>query len=143
MQATQSRSAVRDAGIPPDKVDAINGHLSATFADPYEVENWSLALERPPGRLPYINATKSMIGHCIGAAGAIESVAVVLQLHNGFIHPSINCDDIHPELLPFADSIVRRCVEMQDLSIVVKASFGFGDVNSCVVFRKWKAEKHD
>ncbi len=133
------RGSVDDAGISPDEIDAINGHLSATFADPYEVENWSLALERPPGRFPYINATKSMVGHCIGAAGAIESVAVVLQLDKGFVHPSINCDDIHPELIPYANSIVRECVEMEDLKTMVKASFGFGDVNSSVIFRKWES----
>ena len=69
-------------------VDAINGHLTATFADPYEVRNWAGALDREPDNFPYINSTKSMIGHCLGAAGAVECVAVVLQLHKGFLHPS-------------------------------------------------------
>ncbi len=132
------RDAVRDAGISPSEIDAINGHLSATFADPHEVRNWSAALERPPGGFPFINSTKSMIGHCLGAAGAIESVAVVLQLRNGFIHPSINCEDLHPDLLSFADSIPRRCVDLAGLRTVIKASFGFGDVNGCLVFRKWE-----
>ncbi|MEN6360241.1 MAG: beta-ketoacyl-[acyl-carrier-protein] synthase family protein, partial [Smithella sp.] len=86
------RAAVADAGIDPGRVDAINGHLTATYADPMEVKNWAEALERTPENFPYINATKSLIGHCLGAAGAIESVASVLQVYRGFIHPSINSE---------------------------------------------------
>jgi 3-oxoacyl-(acyl-carrier-protein) synthase len=132
------RDAVRDAGISAGEIDTINGHLSATFADPYEVMNWSLALERPPAKFPYINATKSMIGHCLGAAGAMESVAVVLELHKGFVHPSINCEDLHRDLTAFEERIPRECLPLAEMRIAIKASFGFGDVNSCVVFRKWQ-----
>src|SRR5450759_3400635 len=89
------KGAIADANVNPRAIDAINGHLTATFADPYEVHNWAAALGRRPADFPYINSTKSMIGHCLGAAGAIECVAVVLQLYKGFIHPSINCEDLH------------------------------------------------
>ena len=75
------RGAIADAGITANDIDAVNGHLTATFADPSEVWNWSKALGRDPEHFPYINSTKSMVGHCLGAAGAIEGVAVVLQLH--------------------------------------------------------------
>jgi 3-oxoacyl-(acyl-carrier-protein) synthase len=132
------RSALSDANITPDQIDAINGHLTATFADPYEVGNWSRALERGPQDFPYINSTKSMIGHCLGAAGAIESVAVILQLYNGFLHPSINCEDVHPEISAFSERIPHRLLECPELKIMAKASFGFGDVNSCLVFKKWE-----
>ncbi len=132
------RSAVKDAGIDPAEVDAINGHLTATFADPMEVHNWSEALGRGPKDFPFINSTKSLIGHCLGAAGAVECVAVVLQLHGGFIHPSINCEDVHPDIADFADKIPQACVEFPGLRTVIKAGFGFGDVNSCIVFRKWE-----
>ena len=132
------RAAIADAGIDPAEVDAINGHLTATFADPYEIKNWSEALGRAPKDFPYINSTKSLIGHCLGAAGAIESVATVLQLYKGFIHPSINCEDVHPDIAQFADKIPQKCIEFPQLRIIAKAGFGFGDVNSCLIFKKWE-----
>jgi 3-oxoacyl-(acyl-carrier-protein) synthase len=132
------QGAVADAGISPDEIDAINGHLTATYADPVEVKNWSAALGRGPENFPWINATKSMIGHCLGAAGAIECVAVVLQLYRGFVHPSINCEDLHPEIVPFAKSVPHTAVACPDLKIIAKAGFGFGDVNSCLMFKKWE-----
>ncbi|MFO7838974.1 MAG: beta-ketoacyl-[acyl-carrier-protein] synthase family protein [Desulfosalsimonadaceae bacterium] len=131
------RGALADAGIGADAVDAINGHLTATFADPHEMKNWSLALEKEPAGFPWVNSTKSMIGHCLGAAGAIESVASVLELYKGFLHPSINCGDVHPEIAPYEGSIVRELREMPELATMAKASFGFGDVNSCLIFKKW------
>jgi 3-oxoacyl-(acyl-carrier-protein) synthase len=111
--------------------------LTATFADPYEVHNWAAALGREPADFPYINATKSMIGHSLGAAGAIECVAVVLQLYKGFIHPSINCEDLHPDLEAFAGKIPHQMIADPNLKIIAKAGFGFGDVNSCLIFEKW------
>jgi len=131
------QGAMTDAGIEPDQIDAINGHLTATYADPLEVKNWSAALGRGPDRFPYINSTKSMIGHCLGAAGAIECVAAVLQLERGFVHPSINCEDLHPEIEPFAGSVPQKAVDHPDLKIIAKAGFGFGDVNSCLILKKW------
>jgi 3-oxoacyl-(acyl-carrier-protein) synthase len=132
------RGAVADAGINPAEVDAINGHLTATYADPHEVRNWAEALERTPDNFPYINSTKSLIGHCLGAAGAIESVASVLQIYKGFLHPSINCEDVHPDIEKFAQKIPQKCLEFPQLKIVAKAGFGFGDVNSCIIFKKWE-----
>jgi 3-oxoacyl-(acyl-carrier-protein) synthase len=132
------RAAVADAGIDPAKVDAINGHLTATYADPIEVQNWAIALERTPDNFPYINSTKSLIGHCLGAAGAIESVATVLQIYKGFIHPSINCEDVHPDIVQYAAKIPHSCLEFPDVKIIAKAGFGFGDVNSCIIFQKWE-----
>jgi 3-oxoacyl-(acyl-carrier-protein) synthase len=132
------RAAVADAGINPAQVDAINGHLTATYADPIEVKNWAVALERTPDNFPYINSTKSLIGHCLGAAGAIESVATVLQIYKGFLHPSINCEDVHPDIAEFAAKIPHSCMDFPDVKIIAKAGFGFGDVNSCILFKKWE-----
>ena len=134
-------SAVSDAGITPGEIDAINGHLTATFADPVEVKNWSAALKRGPDKFPYINSTKSLIGHCLGAAGAIESVAVVLQLYKGFLHPSVNCEDIHPDIVEFEDKVPHKCIDYPELRVIAKAGFGFGDVNSCLIFKKWENNK--
>ena len=132
------RMALDGAGLSPGEVDAVNGHLTATAADPREIESWSKALGRGPGDLPIVTATKSMIGHTLGAAGAIESVATLLMLYGGFLHPCVNSEDLHPEIAPFADSILQEAREMPDLRVMMKAGFGFGDVNSCLVLRKWE-----
>ncbi len=134
------RGAVADAGVHPAEIDAINGHLTATYADPHEVKNWTEALERTPESFPYIQSTKSLVGHCLGAAGAIECVAVVLELYKGFLHPSINSDDVHPDIEHYASKIPRTCLEFPELKIIAKAGFGFGDVNSCLIFKKWEGK---
>jgi 3-oxoacyl-(acyl-carrier-protein) synthase len=131
------RGALADAGIAAAEVDAINGHLTATGADPKEVASWARALERTPADFPLITSTKSMIGHALGAAGAIESVASVLMLRGGFVHASLNCEDVHEQIAPYAASIPHTSRELPGLRTLVKAGFGFGDVNACVVFRKW------
>jgi 3-oxoacyl-(acyl-carrier-protein) synthase len=131
------RGAVEMAGVRPSEIDAINGHLTATFADPREIASWSAALELRPHEMPLLHSTKSLIGHALGAAGGIECVASVLELHHGFVHGSLNCEDVHPELAAYADRIVHRTVD-HDLRVIAKASFGFGDVNGCVLFRKMK-----
>ncbi len=81
-----------------------------------------------------------MIGHALGAAGAIESVACVQMLRGGYVHPSLNCEDVHPRIAPFAASIPHEIRAMPQLRTIIKASFGFGDVNACVVYRKWTGE---
>jgi 3-oxoacyl-(acyl-carrier-protein) synthase len=131
------RGALADAGISADEIDAINGHLTATGADPKEIASWSEALGRGPGRFPVITSTKSMIGHALGAAGAIESVASVLMLKGGFVHASLNCEDVHDQIAPFEASIAHTTRELPGLRTLIKAGFGFGDVNACVVFRRW------
>ncbi len=130
------RTALDDAGISADRIDLINGHLTATGADPNEMRVWSEALNRPPARFPTITATKSMIGHTLGAAGALESIATVLMLHRGFVHPCLNCEDLHPDIEPYADSIPHALRENTHHEFAIKAGFGFGDVNGCLVLRR-------
>ncbi len=126
--------AIAMAGINKDEVDLINGHLTATMADPYEIKNWQKALGLAPSDMPLINATKSLIGHALGAAGGLECVACVLQLHHGFAHGSVNCEDLHDQLSDFESRIVRKTKELP-LNVIAKASFGFGDVNGCLIFK--------
>ena len=133
------KDAIANAGIHSSEIDAINGHLTATSKDSLEIQNWSEALERNGTDFPYINSLKSMVGHCLSGAGSLESVASVLQLHHGFIFPNINCDDLHPEIIAVIDEarIPRKMIE-KEIKIVAKASFGFGDVNGCVIFKKFE-----
>ena len=132
-------NALENAGVHANEIDAINGHLTATSKDSLEIQNWSKALGRKGVDFPYINSLKSMVGHCLSGAGSIESVASVLQLQQGFIFPNINCEDLHPEISALIDAsrIPKKVIE-KEIQIVVKASFGFGDVNGCVIFKKYK-----
>jgi 3-oxoacyl-(acyl-carrier-protein) synthase len=131
-------AALAEAGIGPDAVDAINGHLTATMADTLEIGTWQRALGRRPENFPWVNSTKSLIGHGLGAAGGIEAVACVLQISRGFIHGSINCEDLHPDLEPIAASVPHATIEVSP-RVLAKASFGFGDVNGCLILKRWEA----
>ncbi|MEO8534858.1 MAG: beta-ketoacyl-[acyl-carrier-protein] synthase family protein [Flavobacterium sp.] len=131
-------TALKNAGINANAVDAINGHLTATTKDSLEIENWTKALELSGSDFPYINSLKSMTGHCLTAAGSIESVAAVLQLHEGFVFGNTNCDDIHPEITALIDKAkIPLKTIYNDINIIAKASFGFGDVNTCILFKKY------
>ncbi len=133
------RQAILNAGVSSTDIDAINGHLTATRKDPDEIRNWAVALNRRGENFPYINSLKSMVGHCISAAGAIESVAVVLQLYEDFLFPSINCEDVHPQIAEVIDpkKIPQQRMENLHLQVIAKAGFGFGDVNAVVIFKKY------
>ena len=130
--------ALVNANISTDKIDVINGHLTATSKDALEIENWTKALQRKKNGFPYINSLKSQVGHCLAASGAIESVASVLQIKHQFVFPNINCEDVHPEILELIseDKIPQKRIK-KEINILAKASFGFGDVNACVIFKKY------
>lgn len=119
------------------EIDYVNGHLTATVKDPAEIENWCAALGRKGKDFPYINSLKSMIGHGLAASGSMEVVSAILQLHHGFVFPNVNCEDLHPEIAQLVASakIPKTKIEVP-LKTIAKASFGFGDVNACVIFRK-------
>ncbi len=133
------QTAVKNAGISSSEIDVINGHLTATSKDSLEIHNWTEALNRRGNNFPKINSLKSMVGHCLSAAGSIESVAAVLQIYHDFIFPNINCEDLNPEITVLIDKncIPQKLVET-NVDVLIKASFGFGDVNGCVVFKKFK-----
>ena len=131
--------ALNKANIKPNEIDLINGHLTATSKDSLEIQNWSEALNLKGIDFPYINSLKSMVGHCLSASGSIESVATVLQLNQNFIFPNSNCEDLNDRIIDIIDitKIPQQLIE-KELNIVVKASFGFGDVNGCVIFKKFR-----
>lgn len=130
--------ALLDAAISPKDIDAINGHLTATSKDALEIQNWCSALNRSGDDFPFINSLKSQVGHCLSGAGSVESVATILQIHHGFIFPNINCDDLNEEIttLIAPKKIPTKLIE-REINIVAKASFGFGDVNGCLIFKKY------
>ena len=130
--------ALRDANVKSTEIDAINGHLTATIKDPLEIENWTKALKRKGKEFPIINSLKSMVGHCLAASGAIENVATVLQLKHQFIFPNINCNEVHPDILNLiSKEKIPTVLLRKKLNIIAKASFGFGDVNGCIIFKRY------
>jgi len=146
MTAPNSRGVIRcivkameNAGVQSGEVDAICGHLTSTMGDVLEVRNWSEALGRTGKDFPYINSLKSMIGHCLGAAGSIETVAAVLQLQNDFFHANLNAEDLHPEISGRIDAakVPAKPVTPAGFSVIGKSSFGFGDVNACLFLKKY------
>lgn len=133
------KTALNSSKIKPEEIDAINGHLTATGKDALEIENWKNAMGIKTTDFPYINSLKGMTGHCLSAAGSIESIATVLQLKEGFLFGNLNCEDVHPEIkkLISVEKILQKSIEFAP-EIIVKASFGFGDVNACLVFKRFK-----
>lgn len=130
-------NALINSNVSGDEIDYINGHLTATIKDPDEIENWSIALNRSGAEFPYINSLKGMVGHCLAASGSIEIVSAILQLHEGFIFPNVNCENLHPKITSIISSEkIPMELQHKSLKTIAKASFGFGDVNACAIFKK-------
>ena len=129
------RWALEDAGVAPEEVDYVNAHGTSTrLNDASE----TMALKATLGEHAYqvpISSTKSMIGHTLGASGALESVACVKTLQTGVIHPTINYEYPDPDCdLDYVPEGARRA----DVRIILKNSFGFGGQNACLVFRRFE-----
>jgi 3-oxoacyl-[acyl-carrier-protein] synthase II len=127
--------ALEDAGIQPEQIDYINAHGTSTpLNDSSETQAIKTVLGEHAYQLP-ISSTKSMIGHALGASGALESVAVVKTIESGKIHPTINYEYPDPDCdLDYVPNEARE----QDVNIVLKNSFGFGGQNACLVFKRFE-----
>ena len=132
------RQALAEAKVGPEAVDVINGHLTATAGDPAEIRNWCKALERKGAEFPYINSFKDVLGHGLSASGSMECVAAVLQFKNNLIIGNRNSPDLHPEIeaLIGRERVPKKNIPFRP-EIIAKASLGFGDVNACVIFRRF------
>jgi beta-ketoacyl-acyl-carrier-protein synthase II len=129
------RWALRYAGVTADEVDYINAHGSSTpINDPGE----TAAIKHVFGERAYnipISSTKSMIGHPMGAAGAIEGMACALSLHTGMLHPTINYETPDPACdLDYVPNTARPAT----LRTTLSNSFGLGGQNACLVLRKFE-----
>ncbi len=133
------RETLADANTSAGSIDLVSGHLTATIADKLEIQNWVKALGRKGEDFPLVNSLKSMIGHCLSAAGAIETVAAVLQIRHQFAHPNINLEDPDPEIVDLIseNNLPTKKVN-KEINVVAKANFGFGDVNACLIISKYK-----
>ncbi|MCJ7465459.1 MAG: beta-ketoacyl-[acyl-carrier-protein] synthase family protein [Maribacter sp.] len=127
--------AILNSGVSKWDIDTINGHLTATSKDVTEIENWRMAIGRSGDDFPYINSYKGQFGHCLAAAGSIESVACILQFKTGSVFGNVNCEDVHPGIAAIVNGAkIPQKTVCHTPKILAKASFGFGDVNACVIF---------
>ena len=126
--------ALQNAGVYKEEVDYINAHGTSTeLNDRYE----TMAIKRVFGDRAYkipVSSSKSMIGHTIGAAGAIEGIITILSIINGILTPTINFDQPDPDL--DLDYVPNQSREME-VNIALSNSFGFGGHNATLVFRKY------
>ena len=128
-------SAMRDAGIGPDAIDYISAHATSTpLGDIAETRAIKLALGEEHARRVAISAPKSMIGHMMGAAGAVEAAATVLSVHDGRVHPTINLEDQDPECdLDYVPNEARSL----EIRAAICNSFGLGGQNASLVIGKY------
>ncbi len=132
--AQSMRGALRDAGLAPEAVDYINAHGTST---PYNDANETLAIKTVFGEHAYrlaVSSIKSMIGHTLGAAGAIEAGATVLSLTHGILPPTINYEYPDPDCdLDYVPNKAREVL----IRVALNNSFGFGGTNATTAFRRY------
>ena len=127
--------ALSDAGLAPKEIDYINAHGTST---PLNDRIETLAIRAafgPHAERLAVSSTKSMIGHLLGAAGAVEAVACVKSLETGWVHPTINYETPDPEC--DLDYVPNQAKQLEP-RVILSNSFGFGGHNSCVIFRRWE-----
>ena len=128
-------SALKDAGISPSDVDYVNTHGTSTgLGDPAELK----AIVKVFGEAAYkmnISSTKSMTGHLLGAAGAIEGIASVLAIKHQIVPPTINFTEADEAIDPKLNLTFNKA-QKRDINVVISNTFGFGGHNATVIFRK-------
>lgn len=126
--------ALKEAGVKPEEVSYINSHGTSTqIGDINETKAIKESFGSWAYRVP-ISSTKSMIGHLLGAAGAVEAIFAVLAVKNGIIPPTINLD--HPDSECDLDYVAKE-FRKAEIQIALSNSFGFGGTNACLVFKKY------
>jgi 3-oxoacyl-[acyl-carrier-protein] synthase II len=128
------REAISDAGLTLDDIDYINAHGTST---PANDASETVAIKGVFGERAYgipISSTKSMIGHTLGASGAIESVACIKAIETGTVPPTINYENQDPEC--DLDYVPNQSRNVGRVRAVLKNSFGFGGQNACLVFKQ-------
>ncbi|QIA08856.1 beta-ketoacyl-ACP synthase II [Draconibacterium halophilum] len=129
--------ALNEAGIKPDEVDYLNAHATSTpIGDISEINAIRRLFGENPENLK-ITSSKSMTGHLLGAAGAVESILCIKAIETGIITPTINTADIDP-VIPKTINIVTGQSVQSNVDVAITNSFGFGGHNATLVFKKWE-----
>jgi 3-oxoacyl-[acyl-carrier-protein] synthase II len=129
------RWALQDANLPPEAVDYINAHGSSTpLNDVTETKAIKMVFGEHAHKLA-ISSTKSMIGHAMGASGALEALACILAIRDGLLPPTINLDNQDPECdLDYVPNVARQ----QTVNVTLSNSFGLGGQNACLVLKRFQ-----
>lgn len=124
------RQALKEAGVQPEEVNYINAHGTSTpVGDMAEVRAIKKVFKDPSKIV--MNSTKSMIGHCLGAAGGMEAIVTIKAIQEGMVHPSLNLEDPEPEV----DFHIPTKAEKRSINVAISNSFGFGGHNATLVFK--------
>ncbi|NND63466.1 MAG: beta-ketoacyl-ACP synthase II [Flavobacteriaceae bacterium] len=128
-------NCLRDAGLTPEDVDAINTHGTSTpLGDVAELKAITKVFGEHAKTIN-INSTKSMTGHLLGAAGAIEAIASILAMEHSCVPPTINHSTVDENIDPSLNLTLNKAQE-RDIQIAMSNTFGFGGHNACVLFKK-------
>ena len=129
-------NCLRNAGMKPEDVDAINTHGTSTpLGDVAELKAISKVFGEHAKNIN-INSTKSMTGHLLGAAGAIEAIASIMSIKNGIIPPTINHENVD-ENIDSELNLTLNQPQKRQVEVVMSNTFGFGGHNACVLFKKF------
>ena len=129
------QNCLRNAGLKPEEVDAINTHGTSTpLGDVAELKAITKVFGDHAKNIN-INSTKSMTGHLLGAAGAIEAIAAILSMKHGIVPPTINHENADENIDPELNLTLNKA-QKRDVNVVMSNTFGFGGHNACVVFKK-------
>ena len=129
------KNCLENAGIKPEEVDAINTHGTSTpLGDVAELKAISRVFGDHAKNIN-INSTKSMTGHLLGAAGAIEAIASILSIQNGIVPPTINHTTVD-ENIDSKLNLTLNKAQKRTVNVAMSNTFGFGGHNACVVFKK-------
>ncbi len=135
-QSRLMKKVLDKSGVRPEQIDYINAHATSTpLGDTIEINS----IKQVFGDYAYklkVNATKSLIGHTGWSSAVIETIGAILQMLNSTLHPSINIDEIDPEV--DIDVCANKKVENYNIDYLLKNSFGFGGLNCCMVLKKYK-----
>jgi 3-oxoacyl-[acyl-carrier-protein] synthase II len=130
-----ARRALEKGGIAPDEVDHVNAHATSTpEGDKAELQAIKTILGDRASTVP-VTANKSMIGHTLGAAGAIEAIVTIMTMRDSCIPPTINLERPDPEAEGM--TLVGGEARRHDVRVALSNSFGFGGQNTALVFRRW------
>lgn len=132
--STCIEKSLADAGVATEEVNYINAHATSTVVGDLAEVNAIKKVFKNTSEIK-MNATKSMIGHCLGAAGGLEAIATIKAIETGWLHPSIN--QFNPEESVTFDT-VPNVKKQHEVNVAISNSFGFGGHNSCVVFAPYR-----
>lgn len=130
------RNCLKDAGVSPEEVDYVNVHGTSTpVGDPAELKGIAEVFGENAYKMN-ISSTKSMTGHLLGATAAVEALACVMAIDRGVIPPTINCEELDPQIDPNFNLTLGKA-QKRDVRYAMSNTFGFGGHNSTILFGKF------